>query len=376
VTEIRSEYSGRCRACQPRELEQDSVGGCLPRNQQAYFRAVNNHIHRDEKRGLQARIASISEPGAIEEAAEIIRRGGLVAFPTETVYGLGADSCNPIAIAKIFEVKNRPAFDPIIVHVADPDSAARYGSLESEAARILIDRFWPGPLTVVVPKTETVPPIVTAGLDTVALRMPDNGAALELIRKAGRALGAASANPFGYVSPTEARHVVDQLADRVDLILDGGKCRVGLESTVISLTGRQACILRAGGVPPKEIEEVLGPLGRSTQSAVEPRSPGQLVRHYATQTPLRILEEGAEPCPGPSERVGLLAFGVPGHPERYASVELLTDSGNLREAAANLFAALRRLDNLKLDRLVAHPVPEHGLGVAIMDRLRRCAIES
>ena len=322
---------------------------------------------------VRTRILDASLPEAIAEAARIIKRGGLVAFPTETVYGLGADACNPIAVARIFEVKRRPAFDPVIVHVGDQASAMLYGDCTSDLAQALIRIFWPGPLTLVVPKTDIVPPVVTAGLDTVAIRMPSNRAALSLIQACGRAIAAPSANPFGYVSPTEARHVADQLAG-IDLILDGGRCPVGVESTIISLAGRQPCLLRAGGVAPEEIEQVAGPLSWSTEGATRPDSPGQLVRHYATLTPLQIA--GKPPmidAPSPGERVGLLSFLPPADAKPYAAVEVLSVSGDLREAAANLFAALRRLDSLGLDRLVAQRVPETGLGIAIMDRLRRCA---
>lgn len=319
------------------------------------------------------KLLNASNPGAIEEAAAIICRGGLVAFPTETVYGLGADACNPLAVARVFEVKERPWMDPIIVHVADPESAHLYGRFPKPAATLMC-RFWPGPLTLVVPKTEVIPPIVTAGLNTVAIRMPAHPAALALIRAAGRAIAAPSANVFGHVSPTEAYHVAAQLSDRIELILDGGRCAVGVESTVLSLAESVPRILRAGGVPPEALREVLGALAWSTGTHDRPEAPGQLMRHYATRTPLEILEEGdrrAEPRPG--ERVGLLAWVAPKEVERYAAVEVLSRSGDLREAAANFFAALHRLDGLQLERLVAHPVPEQGLGIAIMDRLRRCS---
>lgn len=322
---------------------------------------------------MKSRVLDASLPEAVLEAAQIINRGGLVAFPTETVYGLGADACNPIAVARIFEVKRRPTFDPVIVHVGDPGSAMLYGDCGSNLARALIRAFWPGPLTLVVPKTEVVPPVVTAGLDTVAIRMPSNPVALSLIRACGRAIAAPSANPFGYVSPTEARHVADQLAG-VDLILDGGRCPVGVESTILSLAGRQPCLLRSGGVPPEELEQVAGPLMWSTGGATRPDSPGQLLRHYATRTPLQITGGWrTTDTPPHGERVGLLSFLQPPDADRYAAVEVLSVTGDLREAAANLFAALRRLDALGLDRLEARRVPETGLGIAIMDRLRRCA---
>ncbi len=319
------------------------------------------------------KIRDASDPAAIEEAAAIIRQGGLVAFPTETVYGLGADACNPMAVARIFEVKNRPRIDPIIVHVADVSAALLYGRFPDGAAA-LMSRFWPGPLTLVVPKTDLIPPIVTAGLDTVAIRMPAHPAALALIRAAGRALAAPSANVFGYVSPTEVRHLAEQISDRIEMILDGGRCSVGVESTVLSLAGPCPRILRAGGITLEALKEVLGKVEWSTGVHNQPESPGQLSRHYATRTPLEILDEGDQRTePSPGERVGLLSLVVPQNTEMYAAVEVLSPSGSLREAAANLFAALYRLDGMNLDRLVALAVPEHGLGVAIMDRLRRCS---
>jgi len=321
-----------------------------------------------------AKLLKASDPAAIAEAARIIRDGGLVVFPTETVYGLGADACNPLAVARIFEVKQRPRLDPLIVHVADVESARLYGLFPEGVAAELMRRFWPGPLTLVVPKSERIPPIVTAGLPTVAIRMPAHEAALALIRAAGCALAAPSANSFGRVSPTEASHISDHLAKKIDLILDGGRCAVGVESTVLALTGGTPRILRAGGIPPETLRELLGPIEWSTGGQDRPQSPGQLTRHYATNTPLEILKEGdrrADPHPG--ERVGLLTLTSPRHPEQYAAVEVLSETGDLRVAAANLFAALHRLDRQQLDRIAAHALPEHGLGIAIMDRLRRCA---
>ncbi len=322
---------------------------------------------------METRIIDASDPEAIAEAARIIIRGGLVAFPTETVYGLGADACNPMAVARIFEVKRRPAFDPVIVHVGDPRSALLYGHCAGDLAQALIHSFWPGPLTLVVPKTDLVAPVVTAGLDTVAIRMPANPVALRLIHACGRAIAAPSANPFGYVSPTEAGHVADQLTG-VDLILDGGRCPVGVESTILSLAGARPCLLRSGGVPPEEIEKITGPLLWSTESVTRPDSPGQLARHYATRTPLQVTD-GPRSIgePSPDMRVGLITLLPPTDSEHYAAVEVLSATGDLCEAAANLFAALRRLDALGLDRLEARRVPEVGLGIAIMDRLRRCS---
>lgn len=320
------------------------------------------------------RVENAGDHRAIEAGAAILCAGGLVVFPTETVYGLGADACNALAVARIFEVKRRPEFDPLIVHVADPSDARLYGNVDSQTARELIRVFWPGPLTVVVPRTDRVPPIVTAGLATVGIRMPAHPAALSLIRSCGRAVAAPSANPFGYVSPTEARQVEEQLGGAVDLILDGGRCRVGIESTVLSLLGPVPIILRPGGVTLEAIRELIGSVELAGRTDETPQSPGRLSRHYATHTPLKITDASRQEMPaGPQPKTGRLAFTPPPHPERYAALEVLSPSGNLREAAANLFGALRRLDLLGLDCIEADHFPEEGLGVAIMDRLRRCA---
>jgi L-threonylcarbamoyladenylate synthase len=318
-----------------------------------------------------AKTADASDPKAIEEAARIIRNGGLVAFPTETVYGLGADAGNSLAVARIFEVKARPRIDPLIIHVADAESAAHYGKLP-ESAYKLAAKFWPGPLTLIVEKRSSVPPIVTAGLETVALRIPAHPAALDLIRSSGCGIAAPSANPFGYVSPTEAHHVEEQLGNAIDMILDGGACAIGLESTILSLAGSAPCVYRLGGMAIEDLELMLGKLDIQTNWAIQPQAPGQLQRHYATQTLLEIADETREDLK-PDERAGLLSMISPEEPNRYAAIEVLSSSGDLREAAANLFRALRRLDARSLDRIIARPVREEGLGLAIMDRLRRCA---
>ncbi|MBT9170911.1 MAG: Threonylcarbamoyl-AMP synthase [Actinobacteria bacterium] len=331
----------------------------------------------------------------IKEAAALIRKGGLVAFPTETVYGLGADALNPLAVVRIFEVKNRPRFDPLIVHLADFSSTEKLCSSVDERARKLMEKFWPGPLTLVLPKTEVVPDIVTAGLPTVAIRMPAHPVALRLIEEAGTPIAAPSANPFGYLSPTTAEHVREQLGERVDLILEGGKCPIGVESTVIELTGKEPLLLRPGGLSIEEIEKVIGKVKISTISP-RPRSPGQLTHHYSPRTPIRILKgkefelithAGAAPSNhengdenGESifylktkKRVGLLSFKSPKKNLPYEVVEILSPRGDLREAAANLFSCLHKLDRAGLDIILAEPVPEVGLGRAIMDRLCKAA---
>jgi L-threonylcarbamoyladenylate synthase len=334
--------------------------------------AYLNAMHFLEEGFLStAKMADASDPKAIEEAARIICEGGLVAFPTETVYGLGADASNPLAVARIFEVKARPRIDPLIIHVADLQSAKHYGNFPESACK-LAAKFWPGPLTLVVEKSPVVPPIVTAGLDTVAIRVPSHFAALNLLRASGRGIAAPSANPFGYVSPTEAGHVEELLGNKIDMILDGGPCAIGLESTILSLIGSTPCIYRTGGTAIEDLESILGKLEIQTGVALRPQAPGQLTKHYATRTQLDIADESQE-AQKPNEKVGLISMIPPSDPSRYAMVEILSSSGNLREAAANLFRALRKLDAQSLDRIIARPVREEGLGLAIMDRLRRCA---
>ncbi len=321
------------------------------------------------------KVLPASRPESIRLAGEIIRQGGIVAFPTETVYGLGCDALNPEAVARVFEAKRRPSFDPLIVHVATRASLDRLVETISVGDHRLMDAFWPGPLTLVLPKREQVPDLVTAGLSTVAARMPAHPVARALIREAGVPIAAPSANPFGYVSPTCAQHVVDGLGNRVDLVLDGGPCPIGVESTIVSMIGTWPEILRPGSITLAEIQEIIGPVVRAAASRAV-AAPGQLPRHYATRTPVTILAaQGAAPMIQGHERAGLLAMSAPGHvDERLCAIEVLSASGDLREVARNLFAALRRLDALGLDRLYAEPCDERGLGLAIMDRLRRCAV--
>ncbi len=324
---------------------------------------------------MRGRIRPADDPAAIEEGAKLLRAGALVAFPTETVSGLGADAFDAAAVARVFEVKARPSFDPLIVHLSERSDLARVAATNDPRVERLAARFWPGPLTLVLPRRPELPEIVTAGLDTVGVRVPAHTAACALIRAAGTPVAAPSANPFGYVSPTTASHVAELLGDAVDLILDGGPCRVGLESSIVALAGGAPAMLRPGGVAREEIEEALGaPLAQSHPPAGGPLAPGQLARHYATRTPVRILSAAAGPCPpGAGERVGLLAWtDAPGR-EGYAAVEILAPDGRAGTAATGLFAALRRLDALGLDAILAEPCEERGLGLAIMDRLRRCA---
>ncbi|MDY6965693.1 MAG: L-threonylcarbamoyladenylate synthase [Halobacteriota archaeon] len=316
--------------------------------------------------------AKYIEMEKIRTAADIIKDGGIVAFPTETVYGLGADAFNPLAVARIFEVKKRPSFDPLIVHISDPSDIEILSSDVDERTRRLVEAFWPGPLTVVVKKLEVVPDIVTAGLPTVAIRMPAHAVALELIREAETPLAAPSANPFGYISPSTPEHVKEQIGSDVDLIIDGGRCMIGVESTVIDLTRKDPILLRPGGLPLEEIEDVIGPVKTSRVDPDRPNSPGQLLRHYSPRTQIKIIgEEGFEAIPG--KRTGLLAFTPQEEMRSFEVVEVLSKNGDFREAASNLFFCLHRLDKAGLDVIYVEPVPEVGLGRAIMDRLNRAA---
>jgi L-threonylcarbamoyladenylate synthase len=303
---------------------------------------------------------------SIEQAAALIRSGGLVAFPTETVYGLGANACDGEAVARIFEAKGRPRFNPLIVHVASRDEAERL-ALFNEDARRLAEAFWPGPLTLVLPRRAEAPlsDLVSAGLPSVALRVPAHEAALALVREAGVPIAGPSANPSGRVSPTTADHVAADLGDAVDMILDGGPCAAGVESTIVSLIGEEPLLLRAGAVARQEIEDVLGRTIAGAAHDERPQAPGMLPSHYAPHAQLRLDAE----APRPGE--AFLAFGprqTPGENQLN-----LSESGNLREAAANLFAYLRLLDDRNTGTIAVAPIPEHGLGEAINDRLRRAA---
>ena len=296
---------------------------------------------------------------SIAEAARILARGGLVAFPTETVYGLGADALNGEAVAGLFAAKGRPRFNPLIVHVQSLDEAARHGEF-SLAAHKLAEAFWPGALTLVLPRREGSPlsHLVSAGLDSVALRQPSHGVAQDFLRAAGRPIAAPSANRSGTVSATTAAHVAEGLGDKVDFILDGGPAPLGLESTVIGFEGETPVLLRPGAIAREEIEALVGSLAAPGDAI---RSPGQLESHYAPQAGLRL--NAASVLQGET----LLGFGA------VAGARLnLSPRGDLKEAATNLFAMLRELDK-NADAIAVSPIPETGLGEAINDRLMRAA---
>lgn len=319
-------------------------------------------------------MTAVLRPDELDRAAALLRAGELVAFPTETVYGLGADARQGRAVAAIFEAKGRPHFNPLICHF--PDAEAAFAEVvPDERARALAAAFWPGPLTLVLPRRVTcgIDLLAGAGLDTLAVRVPSHPLALALIRAAGVPVAAPSANRSGQVSPTTSAHVLDGLAGRIAAVIDGGPSDVGVESTVLDLQG-SAVLLRPGGVPAEAIEAVIGPIGRPLpRSAAEAsrslRSPGLMVSHYAPSLPVRLRAEGV------AAEEALLAFGKP-LPGAGAMFQL-SAARDLREAAANLFAGLRALDaegtRRGLARIAVMPVPEHGLGAAINDRLDRAA---
>jgi L-threonylcarbamoyladenylate synthase len=325
----------------------------------------------DTPMGLATRMTD-SDAGSIADAARCLQTGGLVAFPTETVYGLGADAANAAAIARLYQAKGRPAFNPLIAHVGDLDAAHKIARFDARALA-LAEAFWPGPLTLVLPKAQNCPvaDLATAGLDTVAIRVPAHPVARALLQAFGGAVVAPSANISGHVSPTTAAHVRSDLAGRIDMIVDGGPVQVGVESTIVGCFD-PPMLLRPGGLPREAIERVLGqPLLQpppDAGSASAPLAPGMLASHYAPRTPVRL--NARDVTPGEA----LLAFGpvAPGH-ESAAAVMNLSESGDLAEAAANLFGYLRALDARGATRIAVMPVPLHGLGEAINDRLRRAA---
>jgi len=303
----------------------------------------------------------------IAEAARALARGEIVAFPTETVYGLGADARDADAVAKVFAAKERPRFNPLIVHVPDVAAAEGYAVFEA-TARKLAEAFWPGPLSLVLPKRagSGIADLVTAGLDTIALRAPNHKIAQKLLAAAKLPIAAPSANRSGRVSPTMASHVAAELGEIPAMILDGGPCPHGIESTVVGVSGGAPMLLRLGAVPREAIEAVLGQAVPLAEQDSAIASPGQLERHYAPLTPLRL--EATDVRQGEA----LLAFGSNAPHGAIVSINL-SASGDLEEAAANLFASLRRLDECGANAIAVMPIPERGLGEAINDRLRRAA---
>ena len=305
----------------------------------------------------------MKSPTEIKLAAEVLKKGELVAFPTETVYGLGADATSDQAVAKLFAAKGRPSFNPLISHVADAAAAFALGTFSADAKK-LAEAFWPGPLTIVVPRAAKCPVslLASAGLPSIALRVPDHPLALELLRAVGRPIVAPSANLSGRISPTTAAHVKRGLGKKVSVILDGGPCSVGVESTVVSFMNERATLLRPGGLARDTIEQVLGHTLEVEMDSTQPHSPGQMERHYAPHAFLRL--EATSPRKGES----YLGFGTYND-----GPYTLSARGDVIEAAANLFRMLHELDGLGVKAIAVAPIPLEGLGEAINDRLRRAA---
>ena len=305
--------------------------------------------------------------GNVDAAVDLLRQGELVAFPTETVYGLAADATNDRAIAQVFAVKRRPEFNPLIVHIGSPDDAGSLAILD-DRAELLAAALWPGPLTLVLPRTAscTISPLASAGLGTIAVRTPDHPVARTLLSAFGGPLVAPSANASGQLSPTAAKHVERSLGDNVRIILDGGPCRVGLESTVVGCFQNAVWLLRPGGIENEAIEDLVGVHLREALPGDSIRAPGQLQSHYAPNLPLRLNATTV------AAGEALLAFG-PRVPSGAATVQNLSEVANLQEAAAHLFAMLHELDRPDFDGIAVAPIPNTGLGIAINDRLRRAA---
>lgn len=306
----------------------------------------------------------------IDKAAGLLKAGQLVAIPTETVYGLAGNALDLSAVAAIFTAKNRPRFDPLIVHVLDLRQAALYTQTVPQKAKLLAGAYWPGPLTLLMPRNELIPDLVTAGMPDVGMRAPAHPLTRELLSALSFPLAAPSANPFGYLSPTKPEHVNEQLGDRIAYILDGGACPVGIESTVVGFTNGEPVVLRIGGLTVEQVESVAGKALIQTHSSSDPTSPGQLTSHYAPAKKVILGDLSALLRMHPPGKVGVLAFS------RTFDVPYqvtLSRRGDVEEAARNLFAALHELERLPIDSILAELVPDEGLGRAINDRLKRAA---
>lgn len=313
----------------------------------------------------------------IQKAAVFLRQGQLVAIPTETVYGLAGNALDVKAVSSIFETKNRPSFDPLILHVASLEQVNPFVSEFPDQLKRLAEAFWPGPLTVLLPRKASVPDLVTSGLGRVAVRVPNHPLTLALLAQLDFPLAAPSANPFGYISPTLAAHVAAQLGTQIPYILDGGACAVGLESTIVGIEEEQVVIYRLGGLDISEIESLVGPVIVQAHSSSNPTAPGQLASHYAPRKPF-VLGDLTELVPQlvqQGKKVGVLSFSTY-FPSLSADRQvILSASQDLKEAAQRLFMAMRLLDESDAELILAEFVPEIGLGLAINDRLKRAAAQ-
>ncbi len=309
----------------------------------------------------------------LERAVKILEKGGLVIFPTETVYGLGANGLDAKAAAAIFEAKKRPAFNPLILHLSSIDEIEKYCNIKNDKVFKLAEKFWPGPLTMVLPKKEIVPEIITAGHRTVAVRVPAHPVAVKLLNMCGFPVAAPSANMFGFLSPTSVNQLSEELITKVGLVLDGGKSKVGIESTIISVFDDKISMLRPGGIDLKKIEEITGKLYEPVNSDEKaPLSPGRLPYHYSPGIPLKFLnEKNLEKYS--DKKKGALFFREPVNTEYFTDYRVLSPDGDLHEAAANLFEHLHYLENSGVEIILAEKIIPDGLGYAIMDRLNKAA---
>jgi len=308
--------------------------------------------------------------GDLLKAINLLEQNKLVAIPTETVYGLAGNALNAEAVTKIFEVKNRPFFDPLIIHTDDLTKVRHLIKEVPEAILTLAEKFMPGPLTILVEKNENVPDLITAGSAKVAIRIPSHPLALKLLSMLDFPLAAPSANPFGYISPTKAEHVENQLGDKIDYILDGGQCGIGLESTIVEWKDEQIHVLRKGGIP---LEEIGGDIVVSENSTSNPSAPGMLKSHYAPRVPVLISPKLEDIEDYNIKRIGVLAFEEAREVFPIENQLILSKTGDVSEAAQHLFSHMRDLDEMDIDLIVTDLVPEHGLGRAINDKLKRAA---
>lgn len=303
----------------------------------------------------------------------MLEKGNVIAIPTETVYGLAANALNADAVTQIFSIKNRPYFDPLIVHIPYIDDVYKYASLFHWKAQKLAKKFWPGPLTLILPKKNIIPDIVTSGLPYVGLRVPNHQKTLKILKKLDFPLAAPSANPFGYVSPTSAEHVAEQLGDKVSIIIDGGKCKIGVESTIVFFENPdEPAILRYGGISVEEIEKCIGKVKISIANSSKPQSPGMLDKHYSTLTPIKSIDE-IEISKIDKTKSAVIVFDKYIEQIPYENQIILSEKSSLNEAASNLFEAMRKLDNGKFELLIYGNFPKQALGLAINDRLKRAS---
>jgi L-threonylcarbamoyladenylate synthase len=309
----------------------------------------------------------------IQKGKDFLEKDELVAIPTETVYGLAANALNPIAVAKIFEAKERPTFDPLIVHTHSLNEVLNFVKEIHPALLKLAETFWPGPLTLLLPKKEIIPSLVTSGLDRVGVRVPNHSLTLDLLSQLNFPLAAPSANPFGYISPTIAMHVEKQLGTKIPYILDGGSCEVGLESTIVGEENGEIIIYRLGGLSVDEIETIVGKVSVQLNQSSNPKAPGQLKSHYAPKKPVYIGNLNELQKQYSDQKIGAIVFGNDIKLSESILIKNLSSTKNYQEASANLFSFLRELDEADVDVIITALLPETGLGLAINDRLRRAA---